>query len=78
MDRTLSSSTTVVYKVVFPAIWIALGGIFALQMAHLVPSRGGSDWMTILVAVALWIAGTVFFLRLSVPLLRVQLRCGRR
>ena len=45
-------------------------------MALPVPSRGGVNWVTILVAVALWIAGSVFLLRLSVPLLRVQLRDG--
>jgi len=76
VDRNFSSSATLLYKFIFPAIWIALCGLFVFQLSHVARPNGASGNAMELGIVLLWIAGSVFFLRVSLPLLRVQLRDG--
>src|SRR6202030_1455678 len=74
VDRNFSSSATLLYKFVFPAIWIALCGMFAFQLSRITPPAGASGNAIIVGLLLVWAAGSVFFLRVSLPLLRVQLR----
>ena len=76
VDRNYSSSVTLLYKFVFPAIWIALCGMFVFQLSRMVSQTGTYRNSVLLGLILLWAAGSIFFLRVSLPLLRVQLRDG--
>jgi hypothetical protein len=76
LDRSFSSSVTLIYKFVFPAIWIALCGMFVFQLARMVRPTWAPDNAIVLGLVLVWALGTWVFLRVSLPLLRVQLRDG--
>ncbi len=76
VDRNYSSSATLLYKFVFPAIWIALCGMFVFQLSRMVSQTGTYRNSVLLGLILLWAAGSIFFLRVSLPLLRVQLRDG--
>jgi len=78
VDRNFSSSATLLYKFIFPAIWIALCGLIVFQYSHLARPNGafGNEFKSSLAllelsVVLLSIVGSVFFLRLSLQLLRV-------
>ena len=72
MDRNYSSSATFLYKFIFPPIWIALCWMLVSQYS---PNEAFGNEAK-LAFVLLSIVGSVFFLRFSLTLLRVQLRDG--
>jgi hypothetical protein len=72
VDRNFSSSATFLYKFIFPPIWIALCWMAVFQYSP----KGAFGNEANLAFVLLSIVGSVFFLRFSLPLLRVQLRDG--
>jgi hypothetical protein len=76
VDRDFSSSATFLYKFIFPPIWIALCGLLVFQYSHLSHPIGPFGHEAVLAFVLLTVVGSVFFLRFSLPLLRVQLRDG--
>ena len=76
VDRDFSSSVTLIYKFVFPAIWIALCGMFVFQLTRIDRPTGAAGNAIVLGVILVWAAGSMFFLRVSLPLLRVQLRDG--
>jgi hypothetical protein len=73
----LSSSVTVIYKFVFPAIWMVIAGFLVFFTVEGARRASFPDTVTSLVIVIPWLLGALFLLRLAVPILRVELRDGR-
>ena len=66
MNKTISSSMTVIYKFIFPSVWISGFGIGTLAM---LTTGNDMGWMFL----AMWIAGSVFLAWGCFPLKRVQI-----
>jgi hypothetical protein len=73
----LSSSVTFIYKFVFPAIWISIGGFLLFVTIEGIHRTTFPDTATSLLIVVPWLLGAVFLLQLATPVLRVELRDGR-
>jgi hypothetical protein len=73
----LSSSVTLIYKFVFPAIWIVVAGILVFLTVEGTRRTSFPDTATSLVIVVPWLLGAIFLLRFAAPILRVELRDGR-
>jgi hypothetical protein len=80
MDRTISASTTFLFKYIFTPLWVGGFGIgtFAIlsdpQDVVFNGVRGAATPADQLLFFAFWILGSGFLLWLSVPLKRVRLR----
>jgi predicted PurR-regulated permease PerM len=73
----LSSSVTFIYKFVFPAIWILIGGFLLFVTVEGIHRTSLPDTLTWLLIVVPWLFGIVFLLWFAAPILRVELRDGR-
>jgi predicted PurR-regulated permease PerM len=73
----LSSSVTFIYKFVFPAIWILIGGFLLFVTVQGIRRTSLPDTLTWLLIVVPWLLGIVFLLWFAAPILRVELRDGR-
>jgi predicted PurR-regulated permease PerM len=73
----LSSSVTFIYKFVFPAIWILIGGFLLFVTVQGIRRTSLPDTLTWLLIVVPWLLGIVFLHWFAAPILRVELRDGR-
>jgi hypothetical protein len=73
----LSSSVTFIYKFVFPAIWISLGGFIAFVTVQGIHRTTRPDATTSLFIVVPWLLGAAFLFRQVASIVRVELRNGR-
>lgn len=73
----LSSSVTFIYKFVFPAIWILIGGFLLFVTVEGIHRTSFPDTLTSLLIVVPWLLGIAFLLWFAAPILRVELRDGR-
>ncbi len=70
IKRTISSSQTVLMKIIFPMVWIPLFGIGALMVFF---SPSSDPQFPKFYFLFMWIAGSVFIYRLCVRLKKVSL-----
>lgn len=80
MERTISASTTLFFKYLFPAVWIGGFGLGALKLLFQPQDvlfngvRGAATPANQLFTLVVWVFGSAFILWFSAPLKRVRLR----
>jgi hypothetical protein len=77
MRADISSRTTFFYKFIFPALWIPMIGVAAVVAVRQARASIASDKSSAIAFAVAWVVGSALLLRLTIPLMRVQLREGK-